>query len=888
MHKLLTLALGLLCAMHAAAFNIESGKKYRIVCDEYSYGSLCLGSNHSSQYPLYHPISYDASNASFDDAFWILTVDANGLYTVVNAKTSQYITWTSTKNSGYQPGQNTTHKGLTLSSTDKGEQCHWVFTEYSDGLFQVSTKYSGVDDGYNYWNLRRANSSTPYVLGTYKQEFNANSLFRLVDEEGNISGIDNGGGSGGGETGGGDDKTDAYTVVDGGSEAYVIQQTGRRLTVIPRGYVSNYDYSGNTINFDLINGERLTFEQTVEGNLNRFPADEEYPAFTSYKFNNKFNYQLPLDAEAANPGDADVSLSVGGIGKWLTASFQLSDPDAVAYIGETLQESKVTRQRFDQPMTYTIGFKTWRKVELRDYSAATGKDAGADADIRTAYVPYGRQQTVSVDWLTDHATGEYGVPRIDITLTDHPDASWGSSYSWAGSTEFYWIGQDGKGTYVPASIEIDGASVFPDMEATPILIKGRGNSSWAQQATSKNPYHFKFESKQKPLGLTKGKHWVLLANKQAGSMTTNAIGHRVADMMGGVAPCHIIPVELYINGSYRGSYNLCEKVGFAGNSVDLDDETYAAMLELDTYSDETRYYDNYYSLSTKMKEPDFEEKDDFGNLTYTGPLDAKNDVMADWNDFLSRVKSGDDFTPYVDVERLTAYLAANEYIAQCELKHPKSVFVYSENVTDGFNIETGRDDTPWVFGPLWDCDWDFGYEQQRTYFQVSQTSDFFGSLISGGDSNGRARSMWSALRNNSTVDEAYYYKWHDFYYNKLPELLDFCDEYYAFAQRSLEHDKKNETYNAYSSDNYATTTANAKRWLQQRADYIFGRLNAYPLPTIEPEPDPVYADAEALPTGNLFNKASIGFIVRIIDSLIKGEGTIELLNDAVTRTLNNN
>lgn len=686
---------------------------------------------------------------------------------------------------------------------------------------------------------------------------------------------------------GGEGKTTpSYTVIDGGRDAYVIRQTGRRLTVIPRGYVSHYDYSGNTISFDLVNGERLVFDQTTEGNLNLFPDDEEYPVFTSYKFNNKFNYQLPVDAVATDPAQSEMTIPVGGIGKWLTASFQLSDPDAVAYIGETLQESKVTRQRFDTPTTYTVGFKTWRKVELRDYSAAAGKDG--NTDIRTAYIPFGRQQTVSVDWLSDHPTGEYGIPRIDITLTDHPNAQWGSS--WFNPNKYYWIGKDGKETYINASIEIDGASVYPDMQATPILIKGRGNTTWADSHKSKNPYHFKFEKGQKPLGLTKGKHWVLLSNKQIGSMTSNAVGQRVAGMMGCSFPCHIIPVELYINGSYRGSYNLSEKVGLAGNSVDLDDETYAALLELDSQTNEPSVPDNYYKLPTKIKEPDFEEKDAQGNLTYTGPLDAERDVLGDWNDFLSRVKTGEDFTPYVDIEHLTAFLTANELIAKRELRNPRSIYVYSENVIDGFNVETGRDDTPWVFGPLWDCDWDFGYEYSGKYFQIEQTDDYFNTLLVDGHSQGRAKQMWNVLRHHAKIDELYYYKWHDFYYNKLPELLDFCDEYYAFVQRSFVHNQ-----NAEGTDNngnhdytdYAATTANAKNWLKQRADYIFAGLKTYPLPTVEPDPDPTYDDADALPTGNLFTRITIATIAHTIDRIIKGEATIDELNDEVSRILNN-
>lgn len=408
------------------------------------------------------------------------------------------------------------------------------------------------------------------------------------------------------------------------------------------------------------------------------------------------------------------------------------------------------------------------------------------------------------------------------------------------------------------------------MEATPILIKGRGNSTWSQSSSSKNPYHFKFEKALKPLGLTKGKHWVLLCNKQAGSMTTNALGHRVADMMGAVAPCHVIPVELYINDSYRGSYNLCEKIGFGNNCIDLDDETYAAMVELDTYTDETIYRDDWYYIATKMKDPDFA-------YDYTGPLSAK-DVMNDWGDLMYKLYNHEDVAPYVDVDYAAAYLAANQMICNCELKHAKSVFAYSENVTDGFDIEASADLTPWVFGPLWDCDWAFGYEQRKSYFQASQTDDYFGSLISGGDSSGRAKNMWNALYSNTAVNQSYYYKVYDFVNNRLPELLDFCDEYYAFARRSLEHNSQNEA-NERDGQNYATLTTNAKSWFEKHAADVLKRAKTYPLPVDPVEPDPVYEDPTEPMRGSL-----VGGVVGI-DHLLAGsdtEATYDLQGRRVT------
>ena len=56
-------------------------------------------------------------------------------------------------------------------------------------------------------------------------------------------------------------------------------------------------------------------------------------------------------------------------------------------------------------------------------------------------------------------------------------------------------------------------------------------------------------------------------------MMTNAIGMKVAQLAGVAGANHIVPVNLYINGEYRGSYNFTEKIGFHNNSIDLDDET---------------------------------------------------------------------------------------------------------------------------------------------------------------------------------------------------------------------------------------------------------------------------------------------------------------------------
>ena len=179
---------------------------------------------------------------------------------------------------------------------------------------------------------------------------------------------------------------------------------------------------------------------------------------------------------------------------------------------------------------------------------------------------------------------------------------------------------------------------------------------------------------------------------------SNAVGMKAANLMKASAANHIVPVDLYLNGEYRGSYNLTEKVGFSNNSVDLADETAAALLELDSYYDEpsNQKFRSYpYNLPINIKEPEFAE----GTTTLT--LDV---IQNDFNAFMATLSKGKDISKYVDVEQLARFLMVNELICNFELYHPKSTFCYRES----FASDTSK----YVFGPVWDLDWGFGYEQR--------------------------------------------------------------------------------------------------------------------------------------------------------------------------------
>lgn len=405
------------------------------------------------------------------------------------------------------------------------------------------------------------------------------------------------------------------------------------------------------------------------------------------------------------------------------------------------------------------------------------------------WFPYGRDVIVSVDWLTDRATS---VPRIDLNIENGQMIS-------------------SKDYYLNAEIIIDGAGVWPSMTDS-VQVKGRGNTSWSSNPYAKNPYRLKFASKKKPFGMTAGKSWVLLANKITGSMMTNAVAQRIAKAVASAGANDIVPVELYINGEYRGSYNFTQHVGFANNSVSLADETNATLLELDQYFDETyKFRDSYFQLPVNIKEPDLSTYPDYVQQQL---------IENDFNAFTQKIYSGGaDYEDDLDCEMFARYMLVNMLSQNLELLHPKSVYLYKEDLLSLHS--------KYVFGPAWDFDWGFGYEGTTSYCQRNAEQDFFTAYYDKG------RPFFTNLFYNSDkVKRATYALWTKYLENDFAELLEYVDDYYAFANSSFQH---NATKWGDGSK-YDTFVTNCKTWLQQHADYIYRNLQTYDLtqqPAIE-------------------------------------------------------
>ena len=542
-------------------------------------------------------------------------------------------------------------------------------------------------------------------------------------------------------------------------EMYIESMGGVQINTNGQFSILNSQFSINTKN----GGPSFTYQDYEVDSLTY--TSPELPAFNSFKFNNKFNHHIINDAIGVFEEDTLITVSVVGIGKTLRPSFKL-DEGVHAWIGDSLQHSKVTRVRFDKDVVYTVAHHG--QTILRRFPGGPYKT-----------MPYGLDVTVRVDFATDHSTSDFQVPTVYVTTDD------GTSIT---SKYYYW---DGK-------ISIDGAGVFPDMPETPMQIKGRGNSSWT--SSGKAPYHMKFETAVKPFGLKKGKHWNLIANAQTRSMTSNAVAMKTAQLVETAGFNHEIPVELYVNGDYRGSYNLTEKVGISNNSIDLDDETNAVMIELDSYYDETyKFRTSSFNLPINIKEPDFSE----GTTQLTMSM-VQQSVNRVWDG----LANGEDMQYLLDLDYLARFMLVDELCENYELFHPKSTFCYNPNIMDS--------NSTYVFGPVWDFDWGFGYQYNGGYFNSTTTNDYWTRA-----SSMEAGSWGYNFRYcGENFDKIYYQLWHRFMNDgSLDDLIDFCDDYYEFAAQSFTHD--NTKWRRGDAQAYATVTERAKEWLRARANFIY-------------------------------------------------------------------
>lgn len=163
-------------------------------------------------------------------------------------------------------------------------------------------------------------------------------------------------------------------------------------------------------------------------------------------------------------------------------------------------------------------------------------------------------------------------------------------------------------------ISQDGTNLLVDTETG---VRGRGNASWNFE---KKPYRLKFSQKRSPLGApAEAKKWTLLSNHGDKTLMRNIVAFEVSRRMGLAYTPFCKPVDVIVNGEYRGCYQLCDQVDVREHRVDVTELktsdnsgtnlTGGYLIEIDAYASTTEkvYFYSKQGTPVTIKSPDDEK-----------------------------------------------------------------------------------------------------------------------------------------------------------------------------------------------------------------------------------------------------------------------------------------
>ena len=248
--------------------------------------------------------------------------------------------------------------------------------------------------------------------------------------------------------------------------------------------------------------------------------------------------------------------------------------------------------------------------------------------------------------------------------------------------------------YVTAEIsvkDVDGSVLADSVE-----FKVRGNTT-ALKWVEKKAFTFKFSKKKNVLGMGKGKKWALIANAFDPTLLRNYLAFETARELGLDYTSEKKFVELWLDGSFRGSYLLCEPVQAGSDRVDIDVDSNGGLndflVEYESTVATPNPDDTYFTVSGARfiaKEP--EEPTD-GQLEY---------LKTTLGDIITTLKAGTraDIEEKVDMTSFVRYYLLNEYYKTYDFSVTSVYFYYKD----------GR----LYAGPAWDYDLSMGNENPET------------------------------------------------------------------------------------------------------------------------------------------------------------------------------
>lgn len=208
-------------------------------------------------------------------------------------------------------------------------------------------------------------------------------------------------------------------------------------------------------------------------------------------------------------------------------------------------------------------------------------------------------------------------------------------------------------------------------------LTAHGNSSW--DYSLKKPYNLKLPKKENLYGMGKAKKWVLLSNYLDHAMLRNKLTEEMCKAAGMECVMDSVFVDLYADGSYRGTYQLSERVQIQKNRVnirDLEEETELLnVLALSDYPQRVSGADSakdYMENSSKYYDIPNDPEDITGGYLMQ---------FQQWNRYGKKCDSG-----FVTARGQAVGIEGPEYASEAQISYIRA---FVQDAEDAIYSETG-------------------------------------------------------------------------------------------------------------------------------------------------------------------------------------------------------
>lgn len=256
-------------------------------------------------------------------------------------------------------------------------------------------------------------------------------------------------------------------------------------------------------------------------------------------------------------------------------------------------------------------------------------------------------------------------------------------------------------------------------------VRGRGNASWG---FPKKPYRLKFSKKRSPLDApAKAKKWTLISNYGDKTLMRNILAFEVSRRMGMAYTPFCYPVDLVLNGEYKGCYQLCDQIEVGPNRVDIPEmsptdtsgESLSGgyLIEIDAYAyGEPSMFTSNRGTPVTIKSPD-DEKIVSAQSTYIKSLFNTMESALFSSNFTD---ASNGYRKYLDLDSFLRYFIVGELAGNTDTYW--SVYMYKK-----------PNDGKLYSGPIWD--YDLAFDNDYRTYPINNLSGYIyntnGSVASG-------------------------------------------------------------------------------------------------------------------------------------------------------------